>query len=640
MMPPPPESPTPVKSNIQIPKLPTWGFGLGRIRGQCFTKKVRRSSTFVVVPRGFGKHVHDKGKLKICTTVYEEDEEAGDEDPVPLPGPQKAETSTSVQTNDDSSDLIAQKHLNQFLLAVTRCLFENIQCVDTVIMKIMNFAKELVNADRAAMFMVDERHQELYARVFDMGETITLTHDAEKMALLKEIRFPIDKGIAGHVVTTGEILTINDAYQDERFNQEIDIKTGYKTRSILCIPVSIHKGKVIGVVEMVNKINGEFNQQDCDAFEAFAVYCGLALQHAQLMERVTRSEQSYKVACEVLSYHSAAPEEEVQHYMKIRIPPIIPDVADFDYCPWAIRPEDTPICALYMFKDFIHTSCLEMKCLVQFVLTVRKNYRALPYHNWEHGFSVMNSIYSIIKNTSNGFTDLEQLALLISGLTHDVDHRGKTNTFMKASESPLATLYGSSTMEQHHLRQTFQILQQEGHNILQHLSSEDYKKVLGHIKHCIIATDLANFFGKRQELDMLITGASFSWENESHREVIMDICMTAADLCAMYKPWETHVDLVLKLMEEFWQEGDQQKEMNMIVIPMMDRNKADQLPQCQVGFIVGICIPCYQLMEHVLPETKPMLMGLRDNLSQWRQDGIFKQWKEKKAWSKLNYIKI
>lgn len=629
------DSPTPLATELNVPTLPS--FGLGRIQGQCFPKRQnRRRSTFVIVPKGFGKHVHDKRKLEVCTTVYEEEDEIEEDEAEYTDSVPSQQTTGTIETNEVTTDLNRQKHLNRFLLTVTRSLFQSIQCVDTVIMKVMNFAKQLVNADRTAMFMVDERHQELYARVFDMGEA----NDADKMRLLKEIRFPINKGIAGYVATTGEVLTISDAYQDERFNKEVDLKTGYRTRSILCIPVSIHKGKVIGVVEMVNKIDGEFDQHDRDAFEAFAVYCGLALQHAQLMERVSHSEQKYKVACEVLSYHSMAHEEEVQHYLNIKIPPVIPNVSNFDYCPWSIRQEDSPICALYMFKDFINTSCLDMRSLVRFVLTIRKNYRLVPYHNWEHGLSVLNSVYSIIKNTNHGFTQLEQLALLVSGLTHDVDHRGKTNTFMKASESPLASLYGTSTMEQHHLRQTFQIMQHDGHNILQHLSAEDYKIVLGHIKHCIIATDLANFFGKRQELDTMIVAATFSWENEIHRSVVMDVCMTAADLCAMYKPWETHVDLVLKIMEEFWQEGDQQKQMNMQVIPMMDRDKSDQLPSCQVGFIVGICLPCYQLMEHVLPATKPMLMGLRENLSRWRQDGIFKAWKERKAWSKLSHIKI
>lgn len=167
-------------------------------------------------------------------------------------------------------------------------------------------------------------------------------------------------GIAGYVAETGETLSVADAYADERFNRAIDEQTGYTTRSILCMPICI-RGQVIGVVQMINKIDGFFTkvisiyiggpypkkpihtkhfsiktknigpffapvlfdpdlQEDEMSFETFAVYCGLALHHAKLYDKIRRSEQKYRVALEVLSYHNASSVNEVEEIVDEGMP--------------------------------------------------------------------------------------------------------------------------------------------------------------------------------------------------------------------------------------------------------------------------------------------------------------------------------
>ncbi|KAK2149571.1 hypothetical protein LSH36_446g02072 [Paralvinella palmiformis] len=287
-----------------------------------------------------------------------------------------------------------------------------------------------------------------------------------------------------------------------------------------------------------------------------------------------------------------------------------------------------------------------MMSLYRFTLTVRKNYRHVPYHNWEHAFSVAHAMFTIIKTTEHVFTPLECLCLFVACVCHDVDHRGYTNSFLKESSSPLAAIYTTSTMEHHHFNRTITILQNDGHNIFKHLSSEEYKQVLGDIRHCILATDLALFFGNRAKLKDIVDGGNFNWQNKEHKEMLMAASMTACDLCSMYKPWELQVELVNIIMEEFWQQGDEEKRHGNTPIPMMDRDKADELPNSQgdkeklsgitpipmmdrarqdelpkleVGFIVGICLPCYELMTQVLPKTQPMVDGARANLERWQE---------------------
>lgn len=87
--------------------------------------------------------------------------------------------------------------------------------------------------------------------------------------------------MAGYVAQTGETLNIQDAYKDKRFNRDVDNKTGYTTKTLLCMPIRI-RSSIFGVVQMVNKLQGTFTKTDEESFETFAVYCGLALHHAKV----------------------------------------------------------------------------------------------------------------------------------------------------------------------------------------------------------------------------------------------------------------------------------------------------------------------------------------------------------------------
>lgn len=110
--------------------------------------------------------------------------------------------------------------------------------IDSLVIKIMNFAQRLVDADRASLFLVDARNKELYATIFDVGigddSTVEIrshssNDDEVRVHPSKEIRFPLGTGIAGQVAMTGEILNIKDAYADSRFNRAVDQLTGKLT---------------------------------------------------------------------------------------------------------------------------------------------------------------------------------------------------------------------------------------------------------------------------------------------------------------------------------------------------------------------------------------------------------------------------
>lgn len=143
--------------------------------------------------------------------------------------------------------------------------------IDVLIKVIAEEIKEAIQADRCSVFLYDKKANELWSKV-------ALGMDSQ------EIRFPADKGLAGHVVKTGETINIKDAYSDDRFNKEIDLQTGYKTKTILCMPIKNLKQETIGAFQVLNKLNGEFSEEDEDLLIAVGSSAGISLENAQLFK--------------------------------------------------------------------------------------------------------------------------------------------------------------------------------------------------------------------------------------------------------------------------------------------------------------------------------------------------------------------
>ncbi|XP_022540924.1 cAMP and cAMP-inhibited cGMP 3',5'-cyclic phosphodiesterase 10A isoform X3 [Astyanax mexicanus] len=512
--------------------------------------------------------------------------------------------------------LAKQTELNDFLLDVSKTYFDNIVAIDSLLEHIMIYAKNLVNADRCALFQVDHNNKELYSDLFDIGEE---NEGKPVFRKTKEIRFSIEKGIAGQVARTGEVLNIPDAYADPRFNREVDHYTGYTTRNILCMPI-VSRGTVIGVVQMVNKLSGSaFTKTDENNFKMFAVFCALALHCANMYHRIRHSECIYRVTMEKLSYHSICTSEEWKTLTQLSLPdPIYKEIElfHFDISPYE---ELWPAVFVYMIHNSCGKSSFELEKLCRFTMSVRKNYRRVPYHNWKHAVTVAHCMYAILQKTSGIFTELEKKGLLIACLCHDLDHRGYSNSYLQKFDHPLAALYSTSTMEQHHFSQTVSILQLEGHNIFSNLTSSEYEQVLEIIRKAIIATDLALYFGNRKQIAELLSTGALDLNNHAHRDRVIGLMMTACDLCSVTKLWPVTRLTANDIYAEFWSEGDEMKKIGMQPIPMMDRDKKDEVPQGQVGFYNAVAIPCYTTLVELFPPSAPLLSACRENLGQWEK---------------------
>lgn len=131
--------------------------------------------------------------------------------------------------------------------------------------------KKVIEADRCTVFLLDRVNNELVSKIaLGMGT--------------QELRFPADKGLAGFVAQNGEVVNIKDAYSDARFNQDVDKETGYKTQTVLCMPIWNMKHEILGVFQVLNKRSGVFTKEDEDVLIAIGSSAGIAIENARLFE--------------------------------------------------------------------------------------------------------------------------------------------------------------------------------------------------------------------------------------------------------------------------------------------------------------------------------------------------------------------
>jgi sigma-B regulation protein RsbU (phosphoserine phosphatase) len=141
--------------------------------------------------------------------------------------------------------------------------------LDRLLGIMLDTAREIVDADGGTVYIVDEAKQELWSKVMQGSDLV-------------EIRLPLGRGIAGYVGSTGEPLLIDDAYLDPRFNPEFDTKTGYRTRTILCVPIKNKDDRTIGVLQLLNKHDGVFTTDDLELIRSLSVHGAIALENARL----------------------------------------------------------------------------------------------------------------------------------------------------------------------------------------------------------------------------------------------------------------------------------------------------------------------------------------------------------------------
>ena len=150
--------------------------------------------------------------------------------------------------------------------------------IEDVLNYAMKWAEEFIDAEASTVYELDEENSELFIRIAR----------GEKKEFVERIKFELGQGISGHVVQTGQPMVIQDVRKEKRFSPKFDRITGFRTRSMICVPL-ILRGKTIGALQVLNKKSGDlFTQIDVELLTSMSQQIAVAMENAKLYRRLEK----------------------------------------------------------------------------------------------------------------------------------------------------------------------------------------------------------------------------------------------------------------------------------------------------------------------------------------------------------------
>ncbi|XP_036364190.1 calcium/calmodulin-dependent 3',5'-cyclic nucleotide phosphodiesterase 1A isoform X1 [Octopus sinensis] len=220
-----------------------------------------------------------------------------------------------------------------------------------------------------------------------------------------------------------------------------------------------------------------------------------------------------------------------------------------------------------------------------------------PYHNLLHAADVAHTVHYILSSSklTNWLTDLEIFATIIAALVHDYEHTGTTNNFHINTGSEVALLYNDkAVLENHHVSAAFKLLKLDEYNILTGLSKEEYREFRSLLIDMVLATDMSFHFQQIKNMKSMLTLTEGIEKSKA-----LSLVLHCADISHPAKEWFMHKKWTDLLLEEFFRQGDREKELGLPFSPLCDR-KTTLVAESQIGFIEFIVDPSFTVMGDVL----------------------------------------
>ncbi|TWW70139.1 cAMP-specific 3',5'-cyclic phosphodiesterase 4B [Takifugu flavidus] len=323
------------------------------------------------------------------------------------------------------------------------------------------------------------------------------------------------------------------------------------------------------------------------------------------------------------------------------------------------RPLSCIMFAIFQERDLLKTFRIPVDTFVTYVMTLEDHYHAnVAYHNSLHAADVTQSTHVLLSTPALDavFTDLEILAALFAAAIHDVDHPGVSNQFLINTNSELALMYNDeSVLENHHLAVGFKLLHEDNCDIFQNLSKRQrqslrklvidmasvrssftftYLHIPAPHTDCsglscpqVLATDMSKHMSLLADLKTMVetkkvtSSGVLLLDHYTDRIQVLRNLVHCADLSNPTKPLAVYRQWTERIMEEFFRQGDKERERGMEISPMCDKHTAS-VEKSQVGFIDYIVHPLWETWgDLVHPDAQEILDTLEDNRD-WYQSTI------------------
>ncbi|XP_021332833.1 3',5'-cyclic-AMP phosphodiesterase 4B isoform X4 [Danio rerio] len=295
------------------------------------------------------------------------------------------------------------------------------------------------------------------------------------------------------------------------------------------------------------------------------------------------------------------------------------------------RPLTCIMYAIFQERDLLKTFKIPTDTFVTYMMTLEDHYHQdVAYHNSLHAADVAQSTHILLSTPALDavFTDLEILAAIFAAAIHDVDHPGVSNQFLINTNSELALMYNDeSVLENHHLAVGFKLLQEDNCDIFQNLTKKQRTSLRRMVIDMVLATDMSKHMSLLADLKTMVetkkvtSSGVLLLDNYTDRIQVLRNMVHCADLSNPTKSLELYRQWTDRIMEEFFHQGDRERERGMEISPMCDKHTAS-VEKSQVGFIDYIVHPLWETWADLVhPDAQDILDTLEDNRN-WYQSMI------------------
>ncbi|XP_036949306.1 cAMP-specific 3',5'-cyclic phosphodiesterase 4C-like [Acanthopagrus latus] len=287
------------------------------------------------------------------------------------------------------------------------------------------------------------------------------------------------------------------------------------------------------------------------------------------------------------------------------------------------RPLSCIMYTIFQERELLKTFRIPVDTFVTYVMTLEDHYHGnVAYHNSLHAADVTQSTHVLLSTPALDavFTDLEILAALFAAAIHDVDHPGVSNQFLINTNSELALMYNDeSVLENHHLAVGFKLLHQENCDIFQNLTKRQRQSLRKLVIDMVLATDMSKHMTLLADLKTMVetkkvtSSGVLLLDHYTERIQVLRNMVHCADLSNPTKTLPLYQQWTERIMEEFFRQGDKERERGMEISAMCDKHTAS-VEKSQVGFIDYIVHPLWETWADLVhPDAQELLDTLEEN---------------------------